>query len=53
MFIAQAMSSDRSCQQAVNQAAIHRLVCGLPQCSIHTGGNCRARKRLATATLIT
>ena len=43
MFIAQAMNIDRSCQHAVNQAAIHRLVSGLPACSIHTGGYCRAR----------
>ena len=46
MFVAQAMSADRSCQHAVNQAAIHRLVNGLPQCSTHTGGYCRARQRL-------
>lgn len=46
MFIAQAMSADRACQQAVNQAAIHRLINGLPRCSTHTGGYCRARQRL-------
>lgn len=46
MFITQAMSADRSCQHAVNQAAIHRLVNGLPKCSTQTGGYCRARKRL-------
>ena len=46
MFIAQAMSTDRACQQAVNQAAIHRLINGLPRCSTHTGGYCRARQRL-------
>ncbi|WP_370872702.1 IS4 family transposase [Methylicorpusculum sp.] len=46
MFIAQAMSADRSCQHAVNQAAIQRLINGLPQCSTHTGGYCRARQRL-------
>jgi hypothetical protein len=46
MFIAQAMSTDRSCQHAVNQAAIHRLVNGLPQCSTQTGGYCKARQRL-------
>ena len=46
MFVTQAMSADRSCQNAVNQAAIHRLVSGLPQCSTHTGGYCRARQRL-------
>jgi hypothetical protein len=46
MFIAQVMNSDRSCQYAINQATIHRLLNGLPQCSNHTGGYCRARKRL-------
>ncbi len=46
MFVAQAMSTDRSCQHAVNEAAIHRLVNGLPRCSTHTGGYCRARQRL-------
>lgn len=46
MFIAQAMSADRSCQNIVNQAAVQRLVGGLPPCSTHTGGYCRARQRL-------
>jgi hypothetical protein len=46
MFIAQVMSSDQSCQKAVNQAAIHRLINGLPRCSTYTGGYCRARQRL-------
>ena len=46
MFLAQVMSADRSCQQAVNQAAISRLVAALPTCSTHTGGYCRARQRL-------
>lgn len=48
MFITQALSADRSCQHAVNQAAVHRLVSGLPDCSTHTGGYCRARQRLPT-----
>ncbi len=46
MFVAQALSADRSCQYAVNQAAVQRLVTGLPSCSTHTGGYCRARQRL-------
>ena len=46
MFLAQALRTDRSCQQAVNDAAIKRLVGGLPQCSTATGGYCRARQRL-------
>lgn len=46
MFLAQAMSADRSCQQAINDAAIKRLMGGLAACSTHTGAYCRARKRL-------
>ncbi len=46
MFLAQAMGADRSCQRAVNDAAVKRLTGGLPGCSTHTGAYCRARKRL-------
>ena len=46
MFIGQVMSADRSCQNAVNQAAIQRLSEGLPDCSSHTGAYCKARQRL-------
>ena len=46
MFVAQALSADRSCQKAVNDTAIKRVAGRLPQCSTHTGGYCRARKRL-------
>lgn len=46
MFLAQVMSADRSCQHIVNQAATQRLLGGLPLCSTHTGGYCRARSRL-------
>jgi hypothetical protein len=46
MFLAQAMSEDRSCQKAVNTAAVNRSVGGLTPCSTATGGYCRARKRL-------
>ncbi len=46
MFLAQAMSSDRSCQKAVNDAAMNRIIDGLPQCSTTTGGYCKARQRL-------
>ena len=46
MFVSQTLSVDRSCQQVVNQAAIQRLVIGLPTCSTHTGGYCRAWQRL-------
>ncbi len=46
MFLAQALSTDRSCQRAVNDAAIKRLASGLTPCSTHTGAYCRARQRL-------
>lgn len=46
MFMAQALSADRSCQRAVNELAIKQLRAGLKPCSTHTGGYCRARQRL-------
>ena len=38
MFVSQALSADHSCQNVVNQAAVQRLIDGLPSCSTHTGG---------------
>ena len=49
MFLAQALSADRSCQGIVNQAATHRLIHGLSPCSISTGAYCKARQRLPLA----
>lgn len=46
MFLAQALSADRSCQRAVNDVAVKRLTGGLSVCSTHTGAYCRARQRL-------
>lgn len=46
MFLGQALSADRSCQQAVDEAAVKRLRGGLPVCSTHTGAYCKARQRL-------
>ncbi len=46
LFLTQAMSADRSCQNIVNQTAVDRLVGGLAPVSTHTGGYCRARQRL-------
>jgi hypothetical protein len=46
MFMAQALSTDRSCQKAVDDLAIKRLRVGSAPCSTHTGGYCRARQRL-------
>ena len=53
MFLAQAMSADRSCQKAVDDAAIKRLMGGLPLCSTHTGAYCRARQGLALEMVCT
>jgi len=46
MFLAQAMSEDRSCQKAVNDAVVKRIVGGFSPCSTGTGGYCQARQRL-------
>lgn len=46
MFLAQALKPDRSCQGIVNDAAVKRLIHGLPQCSTNTGAYCKARQRL-------
>jgi hypothetical protein len=53
MFLAQALSSDRSCQRAVNDGAIKRLVAGLAPCSTYTGAYCRARQRVPTVMVST
>jgi hypothetical protein len=46
IFLAQALSADRSCQKAVDEMAVRRVSAGLSRCSTHTGGYCRARTRL-------
>lgn len=46
MFLAQTLNADRSCQKAVNNAALNRASNSLPKCSTHTGAYCRARQRL-------
>ncbi|MBL4606275.1 MAG: IS4 family transposase [Pseudomonadales bacterium] len=46
MFLAQALSEDRSCQRAVNDSAIKRSISDRPTISTSTGGYCRARQRL-------
>jgi Transposase DDE domain len=53
MFLAQALHADRSCQQVVNNSALHRVANRLPQCSTHTGAYCRARQRLPAAMVAT
>jgi hypothetical protein len=51
MFLAQALKPDRSCQGIVNDAAVKRLIHGLPHCSTNTGAYCKARKRLPLETV--
>ena len=51
MFLAQALNADRSCQKAVDEAAVKRLEAGLRPCSTHTGAYCRARQRLPVQML--
>ena len=46
MFLGQALDADRSCQHAVDEAAVRRFSGGLAVCSTHTGAYCRARQRL-------
>lgn len=46
MFLAQALSADRSCQAVVNDHALKRLSAGMSPGSTHTGAYCRARERL-------
>ncbi|MEO7067921.1 MAG: hypothetical protein ABI114_13485 [Rhodanobacter sp.] len=46
MFMAQALSADRSCQNAINEFSIRRVTGGLRACSTSTAAYCRARKRL-------
>lgn len=46
MFLGQTMSSDSSCQNAVNEANVTRLLSDLSVGSSSTGGYCIARQRL-------
>ena len=46
MFLAQALSADRSCQRVVDETAVKRMIGGLAPSSTDTGGYCKARKRL-------
>jgi hypothetical protein len=46
MFLGQVLSADSSCQNALNRAAVNRVLSGLPAGSVNTGAYCEARKRL-------
>jgi hypothetical protein len=53
MFLAQVLSPDGSCREAVNDAVMKRIVGGLPRCSSRTSAYCQARGRLATDMIST
>lgn len=53
IFLAQALGSDRSCQNAVNDLAARRVAGGMSACSVFTGAYCRARQRLPEAMVST
>ncbi len=46
MFWRQVLSADGSCQNAVNEAIVNRVLSGLGAGSANTGAYCEARKRL-------
>jgi len=53
MFLGQVLSADGSCRQAVNDAAVKRIIEGLPRCSADTSAYCQARLRLPTEIVTT
>ncbi len=48
MFLGQVMSADGSCQNAVDEAMVTRLLSGIDPGSASTSGYCQARARLPT-----
>jgi len=53
MFLAQVLSADGSCQQAVDEAVIKRILGGLPVRGASTSAYCQARGRLRTEVVST
>lgn len=53
MFLAQVLAEDSSCQRAVDDAAIKRIIGGLPRCAASTSAYCQARARLPTEVVST
>lgn len=53
MLLALVLSAGDSCRQAVDEAAIKRIMGGLPSCAASTSAYCRARKRLPTEVIST
>src|SRR3954463_6307445 len=52
-FLAQVLSDDHSCRDAVSRIIAHRAASGLETCSPHPASYCNARGRLPTAVLRT
>ena len=53
MFLAQALSADGSCQQALNDYLVKRALAGLEPGSTDTGAYCKARGRLPLSMVST
>jgi len=53
MFLAQVLSPDGSCRQAVTEATLKRLMEGRPRCSSRTSAYGQARARLPTDLIVT
>jgi Transposase DDE domain len=53
MFMAQSLNQDGSCQKAVNDAAVKRVLGGLAPNSTATGAYCRARSKLPLSMIST
>ena len=53
MFVAQVLSANGSCQQAVDDAMVKRIIGGLKPGSSDTGGYCKARARLPMSMVST
>ena len=53
MFMAQALSADGSCRQAVDDAAVKRLISDMTPCSTNTAAYCKARARLPQTMIST
>jgi hypothetical protein len=51
VFLAQCLSPDHSCRDAVARLIAWRLVCGLKPCSADTGAYCTARSDLPEEAL--
>jgi hypothetical protein len=49
----QVLWADGSCQQAVDEAVIKRIISGLPRCAASTSAYCQARGRLPTKAIST